>query len=127
MMVISTSLNECRFELRKVVENKGDKVWEAVMLEADFFDKVGNFVNEAKTTKINIFKEHSRVPFKVTLLGLCQEALKLNPRVRLTYGHTQRLILYKSHFHLVFKRVKCCLCKDVPFSHFDTSSPFNSV
>ena len=49
------------------------------MLEAAFFDKVGNFVDEAKTTKINIFKEHYRVPFKVTLLGLCKEALKLNP------------------------------------------------
>ena len=46
-------------------------------------------MDEAKASlSINI-KEHSREHFKVRLIGLGEEALKLEPRVKLTGGYNE--------------------------------------
>ena len=84
---LSTAMNGMSFELRGVVENKSDNAWKSVMVEAEFFDQDGNFVDEAKTSLSSNIKEHSREHFKVRLNGLGKEALKLEPRVKLTGGY----------------------------------------
>jgi len=84
---VSTSFNGMTLELRGVVENKSDNAWSAVRVEAEFFDQDGNFVDEAKTSLSTNIKEHSREHFKVRLNGLGKEALKLEPKVKLTGGH----------------------------------------
>jgi len=84
---LSTSLNGMSFELRGVVENKSDNAWKSVMVEAEFFDQDGNFVDEAKASLSTHIKEHSREHFKVRLNGLSKEALRLEPRVKLTGGY----------------------------------------
>jgi len=84
---LSTSLNGMSFELRGVVENKSDNAWKSVMVEAEFFDQDGNFVDEAKASLSTRIKEHSREHFKVRLNGLSKEALRLEPRVKLTGGY----------------------------------------
>jgi hypothetical protein len=84
---LSTSLNGMSFELRGVVENKSDNAWKSVMVEAEFFDLDGNFVDEAKASLSTHIKEHSREHFKVRLNGLSKEALRLEPRVKLTGGY----------------------------------------
>ena len=84
---LSTSLNGMSFELRGVVENKSDNAWKSVMVEAEFFDQDGNFMDEAKTSLSSNIKEHSREHFKVRLNGLSKEALRLEPRVKLTGGY----------------------------------------
>ena len=84
---LSTSLNGMSFELRGVVENKSDNAWKSVMVEAEFFDQDGNFVDEAKASLSTQIKEHSREHFKVRLNGLSKEALRLEPRVKLTGGY----------------------------------------
>jgi hypothetical protein len=84
---LSTSLNGMSFELRGVVENKSDNAWKSVMVEAEFFDQDGNFVDEAKASLSTHIKEHSREHFKVRLNGLSMEALRLEPRVKLTGGY----------------------------------------
>ena len=84
---LSTSLNGMSFELRGVVENKSDNAWRSVMVEAEFFDQDGNFVDEAKASLSTHIKEHSREHFKVRLNGLSKEALRLEPRVKLTGGY----------------------------------------
>ena len=86
---LSTSLNGLTLELRGVVENKSENAWKAVMVEAEFFDQDGNFVDEAKASLTTSIKEHSREHFKVRLNGLGKEALKLEPRVKLTGGFAQ--------------------------------------
>ena len=86
---LSTSFNGMSLELRGVVENKSENVWKSVMLEAEFFDQDGNFVDEAKASLSTNIKEHSREHFKVRLNGLGKEALKLEPRVKLTGGYTE--------------------------------------
>ena len=86
---LSTSFNGRSFELRGVVENKSENVWKSVMLEAEFFDQDGNFVDEAKASLSTKIKEHSREHFKVRLNGLGKEALELEPRVKLTGGYTE--------------------------------------
>ena len=86
---LSTSFNGRSFELRGVVENKSENAWKAVMVEAEFFDQDGNFVDEAKASLTTSIKEHSREHFKVRLNGLGKEALKLEPRVKLTGGYTE--------------------------------------
>ncbi len=85
---LSTSFNGMSLELRGVVENKSENVWKAVMLEAEFFDQDGNFVDEAKASLSTNIKELSREHFKVRLNGLGKEALELEPRVKLTGGYT---------------------------------------
>ena len=84
---VSTSLNRWGFELHGVVVNKSDNVWKSVMIEAEFFDKDGNFVDEAKASISTTIKEHSREHFKVRFNGLGKEALKLEPKVKLTGGY----------------------------------------
>jgi hypothetical protein len=84
---LSTSLNGMSFELRGLVENKSDNAWKSVMVEAEFFDQDGNFVDEAKASLSTHIKEHSREHFKVRLNGLSKEALRLEPRVKLTGGY----------------------------------------
>ena len=84
---LSTSLNGMSFELRGVVENKSDNAWKSVMVEAEFFDQDGNFVDEAKASLSTHIKEHSREHFKVRLNGLSKAALRLEPRVKLTGGY----------------------------------------
>jgi len=84
---LSTSLNGMSFELRGVVENKSDNAWKSVMVEAEFFDQDGNFIDEAKASLSTRIKEHSREHFKVRLNGLSKEALRLEPRVKLTGGY----------------------------------------
>jgi len=84
---LSTSLNGMSFELRGVVENKSDNAWKSVMVEAEFFDQDGNFVDEAKASLSTQIKEHSREHFKVRLNGLSKAALRLEPRVKLTGGY----------------------------------------
>ena len=84
---VSTSLNGLTLELRGVVENKSENAWNAVMVEAEFFDQDGTFVDEAKASLTTSIKEHSREHFKVRLNGLGKEALKLEPRVKLTGGY----------------------------------------
>ena len=84
---LSTSLNGMSFELRGVVKNKSDNAWKSVMVEAEFFDQDGNFVDEAKASLSTRIKEHSREHFKVRLNGLSKEALRLEPRVKLTGGY----------------------------------------
>ena len=86
---LSTSFNGRSLELRGVVENKSENVWKSVMLEAEFFDQDGNFMDEAKASLSTNIKEHSREHFKVRLNGLGKEALKLEPRVKLTGGYTE--------------------------------------
>ena len=86
---LSTSFNGRSLELRGVVENKSENVWKSVMLEAEFFDQEGNFVDEAKASLSTNIKEHSREHFKVRLNGLGKEALELEPRVKLTGGYTE--------------------------------------
>ena len=86
---LSTSFNGRSLELRGVVENKSENVWKSVMLEAEFFDQDGNFVDEAKASLSTNIKEHSREHFKVRLNGLGKEALELEPRVKLTGGYTE--------------------------------------
>ena len=84
---LSTSLNGMSFELRGVVENKSDNAWKSVMVEAEFFDQDGNFIDEAKASLSTRIKEHSREHFKVRLNGLSKAALRLEPRVKLTGGY----------------------------------------
>ena len=84
---LSTAMNGMRFELRGVVENKSDNAWKSVMVEAEFFDQDGNFVDEAKSSLSSQIKERSREHFKVRLIGLDKEALKLEPKVKLTGGY----------------------------------------
>ena len=84
---LSTSLNGMSFELRGLVVNKSDNAWKSVMVEAEFFDQDGNFVDEAKASLSTHIKEHSREHFKVRLNGLSKEALRLEPRVKLTGGY----------------------------------------
>jgi len=84
---LSTAMNGMSFELRGVVENKSDNAWKSVMVEAEFFDQDGNFVDEAKASLSTHIKEHSREHFKVRLNGLSKEALRLEPRVKLTGGY----------------------------------------
>jgi len=84
---VSTSLNGMTLELRGVVENKSENAWKAVMVEAEFFDQDGNFVDEAKASLSTHIKEHSREHFKVRLNGLSKAALRLEPRVKLTGGY----------------------------------------
>ena len=86
---VSTSLNGLTLELRGVVENKSENAWNAVMVEAEFFDQDGTFVDEAKASLTTSIKEHSREHFKVRLNGLGKEALKLEPRVKLTGGYAE--------------------------------------
>ena len=86
---LSTSFNGRSFELRGVVENKSENVWKSVMLEAEFFDQDGTFVDEAKASLSTNIKEHSREHFKVRLNGLGKEALELEPRVKLIGGDTE--------------------------------------
>ena len=86
---LSTSFNGMSLELRGVVENKSENVWKSVMLEAEFFDQDGNFVDEAKASLSTNIKEHSREHFKVRLNGLGKEALELEPRVKLTGGYNE--------------------------------------
>ena len=88
-MDLSTSFNGMSLELRGVVENKSENVWKSVMLEAEFFDQDGNFVDEAKASLSTNIKEHSCEHFKVRLNGLGKEALELEPRVKLTGGYTE--------------------------------------
>jgi hypothetical protein len=89
LMDVSTSLNGLTLELRGVVENKSENAWNAVMVEAEFFDQDGNFVDEAKASLTTSIKEHSREHFKVRLNGLGKKALKLEPRVKLTGGYAE--------------------------------------
>ena len=84
---LSTAMNGMSFELRGVVENKSDNAWKSVMVEAEFFDQDGNFVDEAKASLSTHIKEHSREHFKVRLNGLSKAALRLEPRVKLTGGY----------------------------------------
>ena len=84
---VSTSLNRWGFELHGVVVNKSNNLWKSVMIEAEFFDQDGNFVDEAKASLSTQIKEHSREHFKVRLNGLSKEALRLEPRVKLTGGY----------------------------------------
>jgi len=86
---VSTSLNGMTLELRGVVENKSENAWKAVMVEAEFFDQDGNFVDEAKASLTTSIKEHSREHIKVRLNGLGKEALKLEPRAKLTGGYAE--------------------------------------
>jgi len=86
---VSTSLNGLTLELRGVVENKSENAVNAVMVEAEFFDQDGTFVDEAKASLTTSIKEHSREHFKVRLNGLGKEALKLEPRVKLTGGYAE--------------------------------------
>ena len=86
---VSTSLNRWGFELHGVVVNKSDNVWKSLMMEAEFFDKDGNFVDEAKASITTKIKEHSREHFKVRLIRLGKEALKLEPRMKLTGGYAE--------------------------------------
>ena len=84
---VSTSLNRWGFELHGVVVNKSNNLWKSVMVEAEFFDQDGNFVDEAKASLSTHIKEHSREHFKVRFNGLGKEALSLEPRVKLTGGY----------------------------------------
>ena len=59
------------------------------MVEAEFFDQEGNFVDKAKASITTKIKEHSREHFKVRLNGLGKEALELEPRVKLIGGYTE--------------------------------------
>ena len=86
---LSTSFNGMSLELRGVVENMSENVWKSVMLEAEFFDQDGTFVDEAKASLSTNIKEHSREHFKVRLNGLGKEALELEPRVKLIGGYTE--------------------------------------
>ena len=59
------------------------------MVEAEFFDQEGNFVDKAKASITTKIKEHSREHFKVRLIRLGKEALKLEPRLKLTGGYAE--------------------------------------
>ena len=86
---VSTSLNRWVFELHGVVVNKSDNVWKSLMMEAEFFDKDGNFVDEAKASILTTINEHSREHFKVRLNGLGKEALTLEHRLKLSGGRAE--------------------------------------
>ena len=89
---VSTSLNGRGFELRGVVENKSENVWKSVMLEAEFFDQDGTFVDEAKASLSTTIKEHSREHFKVRLNGLGKEALDTRAQSEANPAGTRRVI-----------------------------------